>query len=163
GLHHHLAASGNFGQVIRKNYPVAIATRMNSAHVETASVVGPLCTPLDLLADQMDLAVADAGDLVAVFQSGAYGATASPQRFLSPEEAVGGPVGCPTRGRKPGRPTSRRQRRSREPKRCTRPAMPASPMTTLRASRRSAGTKPRGARRSSASERTPRRTPRAGS
>jgi diaminopimelate decarboxylase len=83
GLHHHLAASGNFGQVIRKNYPVEIGNRMRGAARETASVVGPLCTPLDLLADRMDLAVAAPGDLVVVFQSGAYGATASPQGFLS--------------------------------------------------------------------------------
>ena len=82
GLHHHLAASGNFGQVVRKNYPVAIANRMASAHRENVSVVGPLCTPLDLLADRMELAAAQVGDLVAVFQSGAYGPTASPQRFL---------------------------------------------------------------------------------
>lgn len=84
GLHHHLAASGNFGQVVRKNYPVAIGTRMNApAEVhEVASVVGPLCTPLDLLADRMSLARADVGDLVVVFQSGAYGASASPQGFL---------------------------------------------------------------------------------
>lgn len=88
GLHHHLAASGNFGQVIRKNYPVAIGTRMDAQRVETASVVGPLCTPLDLLADQMALAPAQPGDLVVVFQSGAYGATASPQRFLSHDECV---------------------------------------------------------------------------
>jgi len=83
GLHHHLAASGNFGQVIRKNYPVAIGTRMNGGEREIASVVGPLCTPLDLLADRVELPDAGIGDLVVVFQSGAYGATASPQRFLS--------------------------------------------------------------------------------
>ena len=82
GLHHHLAASGNFGQVIRKNYPVAIGNRMNAAARETASVVGPLCTPLDLLADKLELACAEAGDLVVVFQSGAYGLTASPAAFL---------------------------------------------------------------------------------
>jgi diaminopimelate decarboxylase len=86
GLHHHLAASGNFGQVIRKNYPVAIGNRMEASDVEQASVVGPLCTPLDLLADRMSLPVADAGDLVVVFQSGAYGLTASPTRFLSHAE-----------------------------------------------------------------------------
>jgi diaminopimelate decarboxylase len=86
GLNHHLAASGNFGQVIRKNYPVAIGSRMGAADVEQASVVGPLCTPLDLLADRMTLPVADAGDLVVVFQSGAYGLTASPTRFLSHAE-----------------------------------------------------------------------------
>ena len=83
GLHHHLAASGNFGQVIRKNYPVEIGNRIVGARRETASVVGPLCTPLDLLADRMDLAEAEPGDLVVVFQSGAYGLTASPQGFLS--------------------------------------------------------------------------------
>lgn len=83
GLHHHLAASGNFGQVIRKNYPVAIANKMQRGPREQASVVGPLCTPLDLLADKMDLAQADVGDLVVVFQSGAYGLSASPVSFLS--------------------------------------------------------------------------------
>jgi diaminopimelate decarboxylase len=83
GLHHHLAASGNFGQVIRKNYPVAIGNRVNGERREIASVVGPLCTPLDLLADHMELAEAHEGDLVVVYQSGAYGLTASPTAFLS--------------------------------------------------------------------------------
>jgi diaminopimelate decarboxylase len=83
GLHHHLSASGNFGQVIRKNYPVEIGNRTGSSRRELASVVGPLCTPLDLLADRMDLAEAEPGDLVVVFQSGAYGLSASPTRFLS--------------------------------------------------------------------------------
>jgi diaminopimelate decarboxylase len=83
GLHHHLAASGNFGQVLRKNYPVTIGNKVNSLEWETTSVVGPLCTPLDLLADRMRLPVATVGDLVVVFQSGAYGASASPHGFLS--------------------------------------------------------------------------------
>jgi diaminopimelate decarboxylase len=83
GLHHHLSASGNFGQVIRKNYPVLIGTRVAQGPREQASVVGPLCTPLDLLADQMELGQAQVGDLVVVLQSGAYGVTASPAAFLS--------------------------------------------------------------------------------
>ena len=83
GLHHHLAASGNFGQVIRKNYPVAIATKMDSTQLETANIVGPLCTPLDILANKMELPQAEPGDLVAIYQSGAYGLTASPSHFLS--------------------------------------------------------------------------------
>jgi diaminopimelate decarboxylase len=83
GMHHHLAASGNFGQVIRKNYPVAIGNRMQGGPRETATVVGPLCTPLDTLADSMELARAEPGDYVVVFQSGAYGLTASPTAFLS--------------------------------------------------------------------------------
>jgi diaminopimelate decarboxylase len=89
GLHHHLAASGNFGQVVRKNYPVtivkAVGNRVDSLASltrEVASVVGPLCTPLDILADRMDLPVAGIGDFVVVFMSGAYGASASPQQFL---------------------------------------------------------------------------------
>jgi diaminopimelate decarboxylase len=82
GLHHHLSASGNFGQVIRKNYPVTIGNKADSLETETVSVVGPLCTPLDLLADRMALPVAQVDDLVVVFQSGAYGASASPQGFL---------------------------------------------------------------------------------
>lgn len=88
GLHHHLAASGNFGQVLRKNYPVLIGNRMDRDTREVASVVGPLCTPLDLLADRMPLAEAAEGDLVVVFASGAYGFTASPSRFLSHPEAT---------------------------------------------------------------------------
>jgi len=82
GLNHHLSASGNFGQVVRKNYPVTVGNRVGAATREVASVVGPLCTPLDLLADRMELPVAAVGDLVVVFQSGAYGASASPQAFL---------------------------------------------------------------------------------
>ncbi|NGZ87111.1 pyridoxal-dependent decarboxylase, exosortase A system-associated [Duganella aceris] len=82
GMHHHLAASGNFGQVIRKNYPVAIGNRMYGGPRETATVVGPLCTPLDMLADGMELTRAEVGDFVVVFQSGAYGLTASPTAFL---------------------------------------------------------------------------------
>ena len=83
GMHHHLAASGNFGQFIRKNYPVVIANKVKGKDRETASVVGPLCTPLDTLADKMELSKAEIGDLVAVYQSGAYGFTASPVNFLN--------------------------------------------------------------------------------
>ncbi|HUY04945.1 MAG TPA: pyridoxal-dependent decarboxylase, exosortase A system-associated [Rhodocyclaceae bacterium] len=88
GMHHNLAASGNFGQVIRKNYPVVIGNRVQGIRREIASVVGPLCTPLDILAERMDIAEAQPGDLVVVFQSGAYGRSASPSAFLShPEPA----------------------------------------------------------------------------
>lgn len=88
GLNHHLAASGNFGQVIRKNYPVAIGNKMHHSELETVNIVGPLCTPLDILADKMLLPKAEIGDLVVVYQSGAYGYTASPTKFLSQPDAV---------------------------------------------------------------------------
>ena len=82
GLHHQLAASGNFGTVVRRNYPVAIASRFDAEADDEVNVVGCLCTPLDRLADQAMLPRAEVGDLVAVFCAGAYGATASPSAFL---------------------------------------------------------------------------------
>ena len=88
GLHHQLGASGNFGQVIRRNYPVAIGNRMDEEASETVTVVGRLCTPLDVLGDRVLLPAADIGDLVIIFQAGAYGFTASPTAFLGhPEPA----------------------------------------------------------------------------
>ncbi len=86
GLHHQLAASGNFGTVVRRNYPLAIATKFGAIATETASVVGCLCTPLDRLGDQISLPKAEVGDLVALFMAGAYGASASPSRFLGHPE-----------------------------------------------------------------------------
>lgn len=83
GLHHHLAATGNFGQVLRRNYPVVAPARMGVRDTEKAHVVGPLCTPLDLLGAGVELPRLEPGDLVAVLQSGAYGLTASPTAFLS--------------------------------------------------------------------------------
>ncbi|MFG2103944.1 pyridoxal-dependent decarboxylase, exosortase A system-associated [Micromonospora echinaurantiaca] len=83
GLHHQLAASGNFGQVIRRNYPIAVAGRIDAEPAETVTVVGCLCTPLDLLGDAVTLPRADVGDLIVLFQAGAYGLTASPTAFLS--------------------------------------------------------------------------------
>ncbi|MEL7445500.1 MAG: pyridoxal-dependent decarboxylase, exosortase A system-associated [Pseudomonadota bacterium] len=82
GLHHQLAASGNFGTVVRRNYPVAIASRFDAKPDDVANVVGCLCTPLDRLADQAEFPRAQIGDLVAVFCAGAYGASASPANFL---------------------------------------------------------------------------------
>lgn len=82
GLHHQLAASGNFGTVIRRNYPIAVAHAFADAPTETVSVVGCLCTPLDRLGDQVALPRAEVGDLIAIFQAGAYGASASPAAFL---------------------------------------------------------------------------------
>jgi diaminopimelate decarboxylase len=83
GLHHHLAASGNFGQIIRKNYPVLVGNKVTGSEREIVSVVGPLCTPLDLLADKMEMAKAEIGDFIVILQSGAYGLTASPTQFLN--------------------------------------------------------------------------------
>lgn len=82
GLHHQLAASGNFGTVVRRNYPAAIATRFDEEPTETVSIVGCLCTPLDRLSDNAAMPESSVGDIVAIFCAGAYGATASPANFL---------------------------------------------------------------------------------
>lgn len=82
GLHHQLAASGNFGTVVRRNYPIALASRFGEEPGEIVNVVGCLCTPLDRLGDKVALPPAQVGDLVAIFCAGAYGASASPSAFL---------------------------------------------------------------------------------
>jgi diaminopimelate decarboxylase len=90
-MHHQLAASGNFGQVIRRNYPVALASRATEEPTGPVTVVGCLCTPLDVLGEEVDLPEVEVGDLVAVFQAGAYGLTASPTAFLghpAPQEVL---------------------------------------------------------------------------
>lgn len=87
GLHHHLAASGNFGQILRKNYPVLNANRV-AGETHVTNVVGPLCTPLDIIGDKIELPETEVGDLLVVFQSGAYGFTASPRGFLSHPEPL---------------------------------------------------------------------------
>lgn len=82
GMHHQLAASGNFGQAIRRNYPIAVGNRLAEPAESAATVVGCLCTPLDLLGDDVKLADAQIGDSIVLFQAGAYGLTASPTAFL---------------------------------------------------------------------------------
>ena len=94
GLHHHLAATGNFGQVVMRNYPIAALCKVGNPAAETFNIVGPLCTPLDLLGSKVELPAIEEGDLIGIFVSGAYGFSASPRGFLShpePEEIV---LGC---------------------------------------------------------------------
>ncbi len=88
GLHHQLAASGNFGTVVRRNYPIAVATRFGEPAAGAVNVVGCLCTPLDKLGDSVALPFAEAGDVIAIFMAGAYGASASPAHFLGHRPAA---------------------------------------------------------------------------
>jgi diaminopimelate decarboxylase len=83
GMNHHLAASGNLGQVIKRNFPVTVVNKLDDSATETVDIVGPLCTPLDTLARDVEIPAAKVGDLVGIFQSGAYGRSASPLGFLS--------------------------------------------------------------------------------
>ncbi len=83
GMNHHLAASGNLGQTIKRNYPLALVNKLGQPAEETVDVAGPLCTPLDFLARGVSLPRAEAGDLVGIFQSGAYARSASPSDFLA--------------------------------------------------------------------------------
>lgn len=83
GMHHHLPASGNINQSpIRRHMNLTVANRLHAAK-DKASVVGPLCTPLDNFGLNIELPKADEGDLIAVFNSGAYGLSISPVGFLS--------------------------------------------------------------------------------
>jgi diaminopimelate decarboxylase len=82
GMNHHLAASGNLGQVIKRNFPIAVATKLTAPVTETYEISGPLCTPLDTLGRSVNLPRAEVGDLIAIFHSGAYARTASPLQFL---------------------------------------------------------------------------------
>jgi diaminopimelate decarboxylase len=83
GMNHHLAASGNLGQVVRRDYPIANLSRRQSEPEVTVAVVGPLCTPIDTLGRQIRMPRPRVGDLLGIMQSGAYGLTASPTSFLS--------------------------------------------------------------------------------
>src|SRR5262249_33688737 len=91
GMHHHLAASGNLGQTIKRNFPIAVVNRLHDSGLDTVDVAGPLCTPLDVLGRGVALPKAEPGDLIGIFQSGAYARSASPLNFLShgtPAEAL---------------------------------------------------------------------------
>ena len=83
GMHHHSAATGNFGQVFRKPYPVALVGRLDAPQDGAWSLVGPCCTPLDTFGHDLPLPAPQVGDLVGVLASGAYGYSASPLAFLS--------------------------------------------------------------------------------
>jgi diaminopimelate decarboxylase len=82
GMHQHLAASGNLGQAVVRSMPCYTPTSMNAEAADPIRLVGRLCTPLDVLCPEARLPAVEPGDLVALFQSGAYGATASPRDFL---------------------------------------------------------------------------------
>lgn len=88
GMHHHLANSGNFGQVIRRNYPIVVGNKLGLPPAEAVTLVGPLCTPLDVVGRKVNLPKLELGDLIVIFQSGAYGLSASPSRFISHPEPV---------------------------------------------------------------------------
>ena len=81
GMHHHLAASGNLGQIVKRDFPVVAVT--GGEGVSPCTVSGPLCTPLDRLADRVEIPRAVPGDLIVIFLAGAYGPSASPAAFLS--------------------------------------------------------------------------------
>ena len=91
GMNHHLAASGNLGQVIRRDFPVVNLSRLDSPAKDTFVLTGPLCTPIDTMARRVRMPTPKAGDLIGFLQSGAYGLTASPAQFLahpSPAEVL---------------------------------------------------------------------------
>jgi diaminopimelate decarboxylase len=83
GMNHHLAASGNFGQVIRKNYLIRNLSKTGPASPEEFTLVGPLCTSIDLMGEKVRMTKPEIGDWIGFFNSGAYAYSASPLLFLS--------------------------------------------------------------------------------
>ena len=70
------------GRFVRNNFP--ITTFPESDEKEAAVIVGPLCTPIDILGQNVMISKnIKKGDYVIVEKSGAYGLTYSPLAFLS--------------------------------------------------------------------------------
>lgn len=80
GMNNHLAASGHFGMVVRRNYKMHLVG--GGLPSDRVDLVGPLCTSIDRLAAGILLPPVDEGNLIAVHASGAYGLTASPIHFI---------------------------------------------------------------------------------
>ncbi len=83
GGHHLIGATGGLGERGIANFPLAVANRFGAEPEEEVTVTGCLCTPFDVLGDEVALPRADVGDLIAVFCAGAYGLSASPQAWES--------------------------------------------------------------------------------
>ncbi|GBR76459.1 pyridoxal-dependent decarboxylase [Candidatus Termititenax persephonae] len=81
GLHQNISATGNLGQVLKKNYKISNLSRPEGAKCKV-ELAGCLCTPLDTLAVNLELPEPRQGDTLCVHNSGAYGYTASPLLFL---------------------------------------------------------------------------------
>jgi len=88
GMNHNVTATGHFGQIIKRNFPMALGNKMNKDAKVKYTVAGPLCTPLDTLGRDVLLPTAESGDIMVFFQSGAYARSASPLRFLSHPEPM---------------------------------------------------------------------------
>lgn len=92
GMNHHLGAAGHLGSVIQRNYRMFKITGEHDEGAEQAyTLVGPLCTTIDTLGRQVKFRGLEAGDLIGIRSSGAYGVTASPIYFIShppPKEII---------------------------------------------------------------------------
>lgn len=83
GMNHHLSAAGLLGSILRQNYIIKVLNKLEEHDLKKYDIVGPLCTPMDRLAVNIDLPDVEPGDFLGVFNSGAYGYSASPLYFLS--------------------------------------------------------------------------------
>jgi diaminopimelate decarboxylase len=84
GLNHHLAAAGLFGMLMRRNYRMSnVSAPPGEAVGGPYQLSGPLCTSIDVLARNASFPRLEAGDVIAIESSGAYGPTASPSAFIS--------------------------------------------------------------------------------
>ena len=82
GAHHHLHATLQPDREKPVNLPMRLMQANPAPDTERVSIAGRLCVPFDIIARDIELPVARPGDLLVLYQSGAYGASASPVNFL---------------------------------------------------------------------------------
>jgi len=80
---HQCAAAAGMGSVIKRAPLLVHATDLRGEDRAPVSLGGPLCTPADQFAADLELPPLAAGDLVAILNAGAYGISYSPTGFLS--------------------------------------------------------------------------------
>ncbi|MBI5814473.1 MAG: diaminopimelate decarboxylase [Nitrospinae bacterium] len=78
GIHHAIVPIA-----LNKNYPAAILTKTKGRKVVECTVAGPLCASADQFSRIIKLSSPRIGDLLGIFNSGAYGYTAGMLYFLS--------------------------------------------------------------------------------
>ena len=80
GMNNHFSLA-SIGRLLKRDFPVAVLN--DSQDSEIVSIAGPLCTPVDMIASNVNLPLIKPNDILAMKNAGAYGYTYSPQMFLS--------------------------------------------------------------------------------
>jgi len=68
---------------MRVKHPVTILNKIEKEKFHSCMIAGPCCTPLDIIGDNIDLPEVEVGDIIGVFNAGAYGYSMSMHDFIS--------------------------------------------------------------------------------